>query len=226
MSTPANVGSQRVRFWDDLVIITFAILGFAGPVILNLTTNAGLPIINSILLATGVSAVVYRYLGGIQSAAFHFGNFRVAGTLAALLGTTFFVNYYLQSQSLSFISAEGRYDWQFAAGGWKGYIDIKEDGTVLVNMNRYMTCAGKSQLLPLLHQVGDGKAKEFANYTKLRVSIPVQFVEYKSDCSLDRYNDTTTLTGVLDRRAAFTGEVEYRSMYGAPLGGMFLVKGD
>jgi hypothetical protein len=219
---PPHPGKQPLQ-WDDVIVLFFALLGFAGSVVLYGTASAP-PIIISFFLATGVSSLVYRFLGGIQGADFAWGTLRVGGTLAALAGIAVGVNQYLEAQSLFMISLEGRYEWQVGAGGWKGYINVEKDGSASIYMQRYLTCGGELKSLPLLQQSGPGKVEGKQGRTEMHVSIPVQFFSYDANCKQTGVQDLTVLAGDLVRTPAFAGTIEYRSKYGVPLGGMIVVK--
>lgn len=209
--------------WDDIIVLFFALLGFVGSVVLYVTASAP-PIIVSIFLASGVSSLVYRFLGGIQVAEFAWGTLRVTGTLAALVGIAVGVNKYLEVQTLALLSLEGRYEWQYAAEGWKGYINVEKDGSASIYMQRYTTCGGAVKPLPLLQQSVPGTAERKQGQTEMHVSIPVQFINYDAHCNATGLAEPTVLTGDLFRTTAFLGTIEYRSKYGVPLGGMILVK--
>lgn len=206
----------------DLVVMLFALLGLLGSYILFCTGAP--PILVSFFLSTGVAAVVYRYLGGIQSASFGWGTLKLGGTMAALVGTAFLVNYYLELQTLISVPVAGRYEWQWAGDSWKGYVDVGKDGAVKIQMSTYQNCPGTKKWLPLLEQSGSGKAESIENRTKLRVKIPVKFINYDDKCNRTGSSDVTTLAGDLDRKPAFAGVVEYQTQYGAPVGDMILVK--
>jgi hypothetical protein len=224
MATRASNTPNKPQFRsDDIIIVFFALLGIIGSVVLYQTTSAP-PIIVSFFLATGVSSLVYRYLGGIQGASITWGAVKLTGTAAALVGIALGVNKYLEVQTLELVSAEGRYDWQFAGGGWKGYLQVEKDGSVSTHMIRYMQCDGVQKIVPLLQQAGKASVKEIDNRTRLHISIPVKFANYDQHCNQTGLQETTTLVGSLTRRAAFAGEVEYQNSYGSSLGGMFIVK--
>ncbi len=57
---------------DRIGAAVAAILGFVGGVFLQLFTEAA-PILVAVLLATGVAALVYAFLGGIEQATFSVG---------------------------------------------------------------------------------------------------------------------------------------------------------
>jgi hypothetical protein len=89
-----------VRAWyiDDIVVTAFALLGFGGAVLLPLRYNV--PAIEvSFLLATGLAALTYRYLGGIEGASFAVGALKLTGTLGALVGIAMLINSQLDRQS-------------------------------------------------------------------------------------------------------------------------------
>ncbi len=214
---------RRALRWDDIIIVFFALLGTIGSVVLYRTASAP-PIIISFFLAMGVSSLVYRFLGGIEGAEFAWGTLHVGGTLAALAGIAVGVNQYLQVQSLAMVSLDGRYEWQYAAAGWKGHIDVDKDGAASIYMDRYMNCGGSLQPVALLRQSGPGKMAWKQGQTEVHVEIPVRFVHYDANCRETRTDETTVLAGDLARTPAFAGTIEYRSRYGMPLGGMMLIK--
>lgn len=99
---PPNVLSPSKRPWyiDEIVVAAFAFLGVGCGVVLPLrygfTTLP--PVTVSILLATGLAALAYRYLGGIEGASFTVGALKLTGALAALIGIAWFINGKLTTQ--------------------------------------------------------------------------------------------------------------------------------
>ncbi len=81
---------------EDIVIIVVCTLGLIGGVILFYLNSP--PIIISLFLATGLSALVYRFLGGIEYAVFGIGALKLAGVGAFLIGSAFWINSYLEKQ--------------------------------------------------------------------------------------------------------------------------------
>lgn len=130
----------------------------------------------------------------------------------------------LESQPGKTVQIEGRYEWQWAGEGWKGYVSVDKAGNVRTSMLRFLNCGGSVHVVPLLEQKGEAKAELIEDSTKMRVAIPVQFINYDSSCNRTGVNAVTTLAGDLDRHVAYAGKIEYRSDYGAPLGDMVLVK--
>jgi hypothetical protein len=80
------------------VVAAFAFLGFAGAVFLPLRYDVK-PIVVSFLLATGIAALTYRYLGGIEGASFTVGLLKLTGTLGALVGIAMLINAELVNQN-------------------------------------------------------------------------------------------------------------------------------
>jgi hypothetical protein len=91
-SPAAPPPASRVWYIDEIVVAAFAFLGFGGAVFLPLRFNNIPPITISFLLATGLAALTYRYLGGIQGASFAVGTLKLGGTLAALVGIAMLIN--------------------------------------------------------------------------------------------------------------------------------------
>jgi hypothetical protein len=92
--------SSRQWYVDEIVVAAFAFLGFGGAVFLPLRFGFAVvpPIVVSFLLATGLAALTYRYLGGIQGASLKVGSLKLGGALAALVGIALLVNSRLVSQ--------------------------------------------------------------------------------------------------------------------------------
>jgi hypothetical protein len=85
------------RLSHEDIVITLAIgIGFIGGVIIFCLKLP--PIIVAIFLATGIASLVYGFLGGIQEATFNLGPIKLVGSIAALLGCTWFINSYLEKQ--------------------------------------------------------------------------------------------------------------------------------
>lgn len=82
---------------DDTVIVLFAFLGVGAAVVLPLVFNNFSPTTTAFLLATGLAALIYRFLGGIQGTSFNIGAAKLTGTLAALLATAFYAHKWMAS---------------------------------------------------------------------------------------------------------------------------------
>jgi len=136
------------RKWtpDDTVALVFAFIGFVGGVLLLLYYKAP-PIVVSFFLATGVAALVYKFLGGIQGASFAVGALKLGGTMAAIVGIALTVNYVLASQVTFRLTNEddllGQWKWSYPEGASAGVISIQKDakGKLVFTgwQNKYLT---------------------------------------------------------------------------------------
>jgi hypothetical protein len=95
---PTTPPTVRAWYLDDIIVAAFALLGFGGAVFLPLRYNVP-AIVVSFLLATGLAALTYRYLGGIEGASFAIGALKLTGTLGALVGIAMLINSKLVSQT-------------------------------------------------------------------------------------------------------------------------------
>jgi hypothetical protein len=79
---------------DEIVVSAFAFLGIGGGVFLPMQYGFEKipPITVSFLLATGLAALTYRYLGGIEGASITVGALKLGGALAALVGIAMLIN--------------------------------------------------------------------------------------------------------------------------------------
>ena len=91
-----TAASAGLRSWsiDDLVVLLFALFGLAGGVFFPRLLHIP-PITTSFLLASGLAALAYRFLGGIEGASFAVGSFKLGGSLAALVGIAMLINHAL-----------------------------------------------------------------------------------------------------------------------------------
>jgi hypothetical protein len=101
----APMPASRPWTMDDVFVAVFALLGVGGAVFLPLRFEGFSPTITSFLLATGLAALTYRYLGGVQGASFSMGTLKLGGALAALVGIGLLVH--------NTMASDARYqDWQ------------------------------------------------------------------------------------------------------------------
>ena len=117
---------------DDMIVVLFGAFGFVGAVGLVVFARVP-PILSSFLLATGVAAFVYRFLGGLHGATFTIGALKLTGTIAALVGIALTVNHYLDDQlryrPLTEDDIVGEWNWDYGEGGWTGHLTFtKQDG--------------------------------------------------------------------------------------------------
>jgi hypothetical protein len=126
---PATTG----RGWnvDEIVVAAFAFLGFGGAVFLPLRFNIP-QIVTSFLLATGLAALAYRYLGGIPSTSLAVGAVKIGGSLAALVGIAILINSHLVSQVQFRLIGDddiiGPWKWVYGRGAASGHIYLSRDG--------------------------------------------------------------------------------------------------
>jgi hypothetical protein len=110
---------------DDIVVIVFAFIGLGGGILLALYTNAP-PIITSFLFSTGITALIYRFLGGIQGTSYAVGALKLGGTAACLVGIALLINPYLEAElKFRLIKDDvlaGTWHWVYAKGGWDGQL--------------------------------------------------------------------------------------------------------
>jgi hypothetical protein len=92
--------SSLPRPWstDDTIVVLFALLGLVGGVILPVLLPSAPPITTSFLLATGLAALTYRFLGGIQASSVTVGALKLGGSLAALVGVAMLINQNMVNQ--------------------------------------------------------------------------------------------------------------------------------
>ncbi len=96
---PGTPAGRSGRGWnlDEIVVAAFAIFGVAGGVFLPLRYSIP-PITTSFLLATGLAALAYRFLGGIPGTSITVGALKLGGALAALVGIALIINNALVGQ--------------------------------------------------------------------------------------------------------------------------------
>lgn len=87
---------------EDIVIVSVIALGFLGSSMTYAFKVDIPPIVIAVLLGSAVSALVYRFLGGIPvDTTFTVGALKLGGTMAALVGCAYFINTQLEKQTLN-----------------------------------------------------------------------------------------------------------------------------
>lgn len=90
---------------EDIVLISVMVMGFLGSVCIYVFSLSVPPIVVAILLGAAISALVYRFLGGIPaSTMFGVGALKLGGSLAALIGSAWFINQELTQQTTDLAS--------------------------------------------------------------------------------------------------------------------------
>src|ERR1035437_9011788 len=75
---------------EDAVVIFFSLLGLIGRGVLYSRKFPSIMI--SVFLSAGITALVYRFLGGIQGATFMVGALKLGGTIAVLIGVAWWID--------------------------------------------------------------------------------------------------------------------------------------
>ncbi|MCI0622194.1 MAG: hypothetical protein L0387_11110 [Acidobacteria bacterium] len=179
MATPGNaVQSPPSREWslDDKFVAAFALLGFGSAVYLPLRFNIP-PIVISFLLATGLAALTYRWLGGIPGTSFVIGTLKLGGALAALVGIALLINTHLVNQvQFRLITDDdivGPWKWVYARGAASGHIYIsKDDKGNLVFDGHQEKYLDENNKLPL-YTLKNGKAR-LINRNGLTLEVDVE----------------------------------------------------
>ena len=114
-STPADGTEPRPSgsASEDVVIVAVIALGFLGSIIIYVLGWPIPALVVSILLSAAVSALVYRFLGGIsQDTAFRVGALKLGGVLAALIGCgLLFTKYLPEPHTLDTFFDPPRHEW-------------------------------------------------------------------------------------------------------------------
>jgi len=92
-----NSDSAKNSHFENKVILIAIIVGFVGSIIIYLLSLPAIMV--SIFLATGIAALVYRFLGGATGASMVMGTLKLSGSIAVLLGSAYFINGELIKQS-------------------------------------------------------------------------------------------------------------------------------
>ena len=85
--------------FENMVILAALLLGFLGSIMLYYFDAK--PIMVAIFLGTGISSLVYRFLGGTSGNSMQIGAMKFTGTVAVLIGSAWFINqqlYYQQKE--------------------------------------------------------------------------------------------------------------------------------
>jgi hypothetical protein len=120
---------------------------------------------------------------------------------------------------------EGRYEWQWADDGWRGYVTVDENGAATLDMNQIIGCPDKRKQVPITKQGPSGSMRLLSG-EKVHVKIPVTFVKYAPDCTGKDDPGPTLLEGDLSAYTTYAGTVTYKGPDGKTShGDMVLVKG-
>ena len=93
----ADEAPENNSHFENKVILVAILTGFIGSIIIYFMKLP--PVVVAIFLATGVAALVYRFLGGAAGASMAMGTLKLSGSIAVLLGSAWFINGELIKQS-------------------------------------------------------------------------------------------------------------------------------
>jgi hypothetical protein len=88
---------MQLNTFEKVVVITILVIGLIGGVLLVNFQQP--PIVSSIFIALGIATVVYHFLGGIEVSEFNMGPVKLGGSIAALIGSAWFINGQLNAQT-------------------------------------------------------------------------------------------------------------------------------
>ena len=133
--------------FEDTVTICLVVAGILGGLVLHIRGRAA-PIVVAVFLSTGIAAVVYRFLGGIEGT-LKMGGLQLTGTMAAWMGVTYMIDRALVKQSsflrLTARSFIGDWTWDYPDEGWRGVLNFKEEGERLTFTGFVEQLTGKGQ---------------------------------------------------------------------------------
>lgn len=217
-------GRKPITRGDWIIIVFFALIGFLGSVYLFRTGSPA--IIVSTFLAAGVASLVYGFLGGLE-ASFQWGpGFKAGGALAALLGSAFFFDYHLKTESLPVFPTDGIYEWQYGGQSWQGHVEVGKNRPAQFEMLHFYICGTQWKGLPHMTTEKDTGRVEWTDtsHMKLHVRIPFKYVNYDASCKPTGLSEQEVLEGDLTAVPAFAGDIYYHSKDREQLGHMVLVK--
>jgi hypothetical protein len=88
--------SESYTRFENIVILVALVVGFVGSILLYLLDVQ--PILVSIFLGTGIASLIYRFLGGTTGNSMQLGALKLTGTVAVLIGSSYFINQELSKQ--------------------------------------------------------------------------------------------------------------------------------
>jgi hypothetical protein len=121
---PARREPARRFTIEDWFIVAVVILGMGGGAFLWVSLQP--PALTSVFVAAGISALVFRFLGGLHGSTFAFGAIRLGGSLGALMAVFYVMNYYLNEQKQRLdTDLAGQWKWQYVDEGWLGRFTLQ-----------------------------------------------------------------------------------------------------
>lgn len=144
---------------EDLVVIMFSLLFLLGSV--GLWAIAAPTTLISISAAAGLTAIAYRFLGGVQGTTFGTGAAKFGGALAGIIGIVFVLNPRLERDMRFRLVSEdmmlGEWHWGYGPGGWDGTLKFtKVNGVLQFSGSQYLVAGQKTP--KLIYELTKGKA--------------------------------------------------------------------
>jgi hypothetical protein len=172
---------------EDKVVIFFSLLGLIGSVVLYYFKFPSLMV--SIFLSSGITSLVYRFLGGIQGAKFVVGALTLGGSIAALIGLAYWMDSTKQlapRQEFRVASNDimvGSWDWKSVgpSTGWDGYLSFTQSGGQLSFTGEEFSLVavpGKDPITKRILEMTNGKAVLSKDGTNLSLDSEVHEFQY------------------------------------------------
>jgi hypothetical protein len=178
--------------WEDVAVACFSLLGLVGSVVLYYLKFPSVMI--SVFLSAGITALVYRFLGGIKGATFAVGSLKLGGAIAVLIGVAYWIDstkqldpqckFHMVCDYDSFCGNTsgmvGTWDWKavFPKDGWDGHLTFSKssDGKLTFTGQEYRLEAdgkGGTTYRPVF-EMTNGKAVLSDNGTTLTLESDVK----------------------------------------------------
>ncbi|ASB49374.1 hypothetical protein [Alkalitalea saponilacus] len=90
---------ENITKFEKIIISVTLGFGLFGGVLLVFLNFP--PIVPSLLIAMAISTLVFYFLGGIENSNFNMGPVKLSGSIAALIGSAFIINWQLSEQQIN-----------------------------------------------------------------------------------------------------------------------------
>jgi hypothetical protein len=182
----ADLGKKPTTF-EDRVVVCFSLLALVGSAALYWLKMPSIMI--SIFLSAGITAVVYRFLGGIERTEIFLGTVKLTGTIAAMVALAVWIDgtkqldpefrFHLVSEDV----IVGKWNWKavFPGAGWDGDLEFKKtNGQLTFDGKEYLLEKGPStaENHKLSLEMTNGKASFSSDRTKLYLESDVRDLEF------------------------------------------------
>ena len=144
---------------EDVILTAAVVLGIGGAVTLWFLARPPAAL-TAVLLAVGLSALVHRFLGGLQGVDFVFGAVKLVGTMGTLMAVFFVLNHYLDSQQQQLdADLAGQWKWQYVGKGWLAKLTFQKTKT----LREYSVMGSVRQGDTALYEIVGGTARRDGN---------------------------------------------------------------